>query len=129
MIARIAERAIWLEKLDETVLASGVRCTPRFRFRSLVSVSSCFADSDFIRIWNALKLSLPFGKVAPRPWQVQSDRPIAAACARTFESATGFGVTKLTCEPPLKSMPRFSPCDARETMPIRMIAPETANQR
>ena len=37
MIARIAERAIWLEKLDETTRESGWRVTPSFDCRRSVN--------------------------------------------------------------------------------------------
>ena len=63
-MARIATRAIWRLKLDETLLTPielGAELRPRGRRASLFC---CVGVSDFVRIWKLLYVSLPVDAAA-----------------------------------------------------------------
>ena len=113
MIARIAERAIWLEKLDETTRESGVWRDAELRLRAARLNLVLLRRRDRLRPHlEGLVGAAPFGIVAPRPWTTASGLPIAPAIvARPASVDAGFGVTKVIWLPPLKSMPEVQPLD------------------
>ncbi len=64
---------------------------------------------------------------APRPWICAFDCPMFPASVRTVSRDTGCGVTNVTCVPPRKSIPRFSPLNAIAPSEMRTTAAEIAN--
>src|SRR5947207_13921698 len=120
MIATIAERAICLPKLEETLVIWRL-CASKRDWRSWSSLFWFADDRDFIRVWKFSYLSEP--KVLPRPWMTAYDWPMSFAWLRTEVSDTGCGVLNVTWVPPLKSVHRLSPLTPSEPTPIDMIPP------
>ena len=82
--------------------------------------------SAFVRSWKLLYLP---SVEAPRPWMTAFERLESMLCAslRTSSTSCGCGVWNVTCDPPLKSIPRFRPRTPIETIAIATTTPEIAN--
>ena len=107
MIARIAPRAIWRPKLADTFFtpnASAFTARVRLDWKRLH-----LARRERLGAERKSRYASPGPDEARGPGSGASAWPILAASSRTTSSETGCGVVKVTCVPPRKSIPRFSP--------------------